>query len=300
MAEISNDMSRTRKRIAWTYLIPAIFVVTLFSVIPVLYALNLSLHQNVLTRPGHHPFTGLKNFIDVLSGPRIAGTIVVTLRFTAISMVFTSVFGVLIALLMNQRFMGAKVLQVLILLPWAVPVVIAGVVWRWMFAGNIGLINGFLYALGIIEDYYSFFGNPVTAEGAIVVARIWKDLPLASIMLLAALQTIPHELYENIKIDGGGAWVSFRHVTFPFLRPTLTVVLVLVMLLAFATFDLVFVMTGGGPAGATTLVAWFIYTEMFTNLNLGRGAALAFVMAILTLLIAAGLYRALRTDDFYD
>lgn len=291
--------SRRRHIYAYLSILPAILIIVLFTVYPVLYSLDLAVHKNVLTAPGQHPFTGMKNFTDVLKNPGLIRSFKTTFQFTAIIVVANTILGILVAFLLNEKFAGAKVLQVLILIPWAIPVVMAGIIWRWMFAGNVGVINGLLYSLGIIDSYYSFFGNPATAQLALVVARLWKDLPLAAILFLATLQVVPHELYDAVKIDGGGAWATFRYVTFPFLRPTLTVLLILETLIGFITFDLVYVMTGGGPADATTLVAWHTYIEIFTHLNLGRGAALAFIIALLTLVMAIFYFWALRSEELY-
>jgi len=284
---------------AYLSILPAILLIVLFTVYPVLYNLDLALHKNVLTQPKQHPFTGTKNFIDLLKNPGLLRSFKTTSQFTAAIVVGNTLLGVLIALLLNEKFFGAKVLQVLILIPWAIPVIMAGIIWRWMFAGNVGVINGLLYSLGIIDNYYSFMGNPTTAKMTLVVARLWKDVPLAAILLLATLQVVPHELYDAVKIDGGGAWATFRYVTFPFLRPTLTVLLILETLIGFVTFDLVYVMSGGGPADATTLLAWYTYTEIFTHLNLGRGAALAFIIALLTLVMAIFYFWALRSEELY-
>jgi multiple sugar transport system permease protein len=296
---LGRSVGRRRHLYAYLSLLPALLIIVLFTVYPVLYNVDLALHKNVLTAPDKHPFTGVKNFGDLLKNPSLLQSFRTTAQFTVITVVGVAVLGTGIALLLNERFLGARVLQVLILIPWAIPVVMAGIIWRWMFAGNVGVINGLLYSLGFIDSYYSFFGNPAAAKMALVVARLWKDVPLATILLLASLQVIPPESYDAAKIDGGGAWSVFRYVTLPFLMPTLTVVLILQTLVGFVTFDLVYVMTGGGPANATTLVAWYTYTEIFTHLNLGRGAALAFIIALLTLLMALVYFRALRSEDIY-
>ncbi len=298
--KVSGYSAAGRRHIyAYLSILPALLIIVLFTVYPVVYNLDLALHKNVLTAPGKHPFTGLKNFADVLKNPGLRRSFNTTAQFTFVIVVGDVVLGILIALLLNEKFFGAKVLQVLILIPWAIPVVMAGIIWRWMFAGNVGVLNGLLYSLGIINKYYSFLGNPDTAKLALIVARLWKDVPLATILLLATLQVIPPELYDAAKIDGGGAWATFRNVTFPFLRPTLTVLLILETLIGFITFDLVFVMTGGGPADATMLLAWYTYTEIFTHLNLGRGAALAFIIALLTLVMAIFYFWALRSEELY-
>lgn len=295
----SHSAASGRHIYAYLSILPALLIVAVFTIYPVIYNVDLALHKNVLTAPQSHPFTGTKNFTDLLKNPGLLRSFGTTVQFTAVIVIANTILAILIALLLNERFLGAKILQVLILIPWAIPVVMAGIIWRWMFLGNIGVINGLLFDLGLIDHYYSFLGNPNTAQIALVVARLWKDVPLAAILLLASLQVIPTELYDAAKIDGGGAWASFRYITFPFLRPTLTVLLILETMLGFVTFDLVYVMTGGGPGDSTTLVAWYAYTEIFTHLNLGRGAALAFIIALITLVMAAFYFWALRSEDMY-
>jgi ABC-type sugar transport system permease subunit len=280
-------------------LIPALIVIGLLTIYPVLYSVDLALHKNVLTQPNRHPFVGLENFSDALGNPALHRSVGHTAGFVLLTVGGAVILGVPIALLLNQKFLGAKILQVLILIPWAIPPVMAGIIWRWMFAGNVGVINGALYSLGLIDNYISFFGNPGTAPLTVAAALLWKDLPLAVILLLATLQVIPGELYDATKIDGGGAWAQFRFITLPFLRPALTVVLIFQTIISFVTFDLIFAMTGGGPADATTFVAWYTYNELFTNLNLGRGAALAFVIAVVTLVMAVFYFLALRSERLY-
>jgi len=294
-----GEGTRQRHVFAYVSLLPAVVVIALLTIYPVLYSVDLAVHKNVLTQPRQHPFVGTKNFVDVLSNPALHRSLGRTAQFTLMTVSGNAVLGILIALLLNQRFAGAKVLQVLILIPWAIPPVMAGLIWRWMFAGNVGVLNGVLYSLGVIDNYYSFFGNPTTALLTLVVAQLWKSVPLTAILLLATLQVIPQELSDAVKIDGGGSWAEFRYITLPFLRPALTVVLILETMVSFVTFDLIFAMTGGGPADATTFIAWYTYNEIFTNLNLGRGAALAFSIAALTLVMAVVYFQALRSEQLY-
>ena len=284
----------------YLWLLPALVVVSLFTIYPVIYSVDTALHRNLLTRPDQNQFVGLDNFEQVLTDPAMHRSLFATLQFMSWAVIGTAVLGVLVALLLNQQFGGAKIVQVLILIPWAVPAVMAGIIWRWMFAGNLGVINGALFSVGLIDNYYSFMGDPLTAKLSVLTARLWKDIPLASILLLAALQLIPRDLYDAVKVDGGNLWDEFRHITFPFLRPTLIVVLVLETLISFATFDLIFAMSGGGPADATTFLAWFAYKEIFVNLNLGTGAAMAFAIAALTLAVAMVYFLALRTTKIYS
>jgi ABC-type sugar transport system permease subunit len=184
-----------------------------------------------------------------------------------------------------------------ILLPWAIPAVVAGLMWKWIINSDFGILNGLLYSLGIIDSYIPFLADPILSKVSLVMAHVWKEGPLVAIFILAGLQLIPNELYETAKIDGGGGLKLFRHVTLPLLRPILLVILVYETMLAILTFDIVYVMTGGGPGDSTTLIAWFAYTEIFKFLNLGNGIALSIIIAIITLVLIFLYMRALKSED---
>ena len=176
----------------------------------------------------------------------------------------------------------------------------AAIVWRWIFNGNFGVLNALLVQIGLIEQYVSWLGSPYLAPLTLVVTHVWKWGPLAAIMCLATLQVIPRDLYEAAYLDGGGGWVTFRHITLPFLRPTILLLLVLETISGFVTFDLIYVLTGGGPADATTMLAWYAYAEIFRFLNLGKGAAMAFAIGALTLVLAMLYVRLLRSEEMYS
>ena len=294
--------TRSRRRLhVYPYLsiLPALLVVILISVYPLLYAVNLSLHRNVLTEPGSHPFVGLRNFAETFGSYYFTRALLTTLRFTALIIVGTIGYGVLVSLYLNRPGRLPGFLRMAILLPWAIPTVMAAIIWRWLFNGNYGAVNAVLVGLGLIPEYISWFGSPVLAPLTLVVTHIWKWGPLAAIMCLATLQVIPRDLYESAYIDGGGPWDTFRFITVPFLRPTILLLLILETIAGFVTFDLIYVLTGGGPADATTMLAWFAYAEIFRFLNLGKGAAMAFVIAALTLGLALIYVRLLRSEEAY-
>jgi multiple sugar transport system permease protein len=186
---------------------------------------------------------------------------------------------------------------VLILLPWAIPAVTSGLLWKWLLNADFGALNGLLYSLGIINSYIPFLATPELARLSLILAQVWKEGPLAAIFFLAGLQLIPKETYEAARIDGGGSWRIFRYITLPLLRPTLLVVLVYETMTAILTFDIIAVMTGGGPANGTALISWFAYAEIFKNLNLGHGSALAFIIALITLVLIILYLRVLRPED---
>jgi multiple sugar transport system permease protein len=293
--------ARPRHRLqVYPYLsvLPALLVVVLISVYPLFYALNLSVHRNVLTDPGSHPFVGLRNFAETFGSYYFTRSLLTTLRFTVLIIIGTIGYGVLVSLYLNRQGRLPGFLRMAILLPWAIPTVMAAIIWRWLFNGNYGAVNAVLAGLGLIPEYISWFGSPHLAPLTLVVTHVWKWGPLAAIMCLATLQVIPRELYEAAYIDGGGAWSTFRYITLPFLRPTILLLLILETIAGFATFDIIYVLTGGGPADATTMLAWFAYAEIFRFLNLGKGAAMAFVIAGLTLGLALIYVRLLRAEEY--
>jgi ABC-type sugar transport system permease subunit len=188
-------------------------------------------------------------------------------------------------------------LKIIILLPWAIPAVVAGLMWKWILNSDFGIFNAVLYSLGAIDSYIPFLADPNLAKLSLILAHIWKEGPLAAIFLLAGLQLIPNEYYEAAKIDGGSSLSVFRFITLPLLRPILLVVLVYETMTAILTFDLVYVLTGGGPGDATSLISWFAYAEIFKSLNLGTGIALSIIIALITLVLNSLYMRALRTED---
>jgi ABC-type sugar transport system permease subunit len=300
---LGRARARPRRAVAlYPYLsiLPTLLVVALISVYPLLFALDLSVHRNILTEPLAHPFVGLRNFAETFGSYYFVRALLTTLRFTAMIIAGTLAYGIAVSLFLNRpgRLAGAS--RIAILLPWAIPTVMAAIIWRWIFNGNYGALNALLVSIGVLPEYISWLGNPLLAQLSLVLTHIWKWGPLAAIMCLATLQVIPRDLYEAAYIDGGGGWAVFRFVTLPFLRPTILLLLILETIAGFVTFDLIYVLTGGGPADATTMLAWFAYAEIFRFLNLGKGAAMAFVIGAFTLGLALIYVRLLRTEEIYS
>ncbi len=285
----------------WVYpyisILPVFLVIALFTLYPVIYSVWISLHRYLLTQPKSHPFVGLKNFSETITSYYFTNSLVVTGTYTVFAVLGVIVFGLAVASFLNTRVKTASIVKVLILLPWAIPAVTSGLLWKWLLNADFGALNGLLYATGVIDNYIPFLATPELARVSLILAQIWKEGPLAAIFFLAGLQLIPSEIYEAARIDGGGSWRIFRYITLPLLRPTLLVVLVYETMTAILTFDIIAVMTGGGPANATALISWFAYAEIFKNLNLGHGSALAFVIALITLVLIVLYLRVLRPEE---
>jgi multiple sugar transport system permease protein len=276
---------------------PVLLVVALFTLYPLVYSVYLSLHENVLTRPLDNDFIGLRNFREVVTGYYFWRSLWSTGIFAVMAVAAVTLYGLGVALLLNRPLWSSAVLRLVVLLPWAIPTVISGIIWRWILDGDYGVLNGLLLAAGAVERYVPWMSDPASARVCLVVAHVWKQGPLAAVFLLAALQVIPREVYDAARIDGAGRWNGFRFVTLPYLRATLALVLIYETIVAVATFDLVYVMTGGGPADATAIIGWYAYTEIFRFLDLGHGAALALILAAILLGLVVIYLRALRAEE---
>jgi multiple sugar transport system permease protein len=292
-----RNRSRLFERIfPYGAVIPALLVILTFTIYPVIYALRISVYQYILTKPNSHPFIGFKNFHDVITSYYFTTSLKNTAIFTLVGVIGVMLFGLMVALLLNAKIQSSNALKIIILLPWAIPAVVAGLMWKWMLNSDFGILNGILYSLGFIKSYIPFLSDPVLAKLSLVMAHIWKEGPLAAIFFMAGLQLIPDELYDAARIDGGGGVGAFRYITLPLLKPIFLVVLVYETMTAIVTFDIVYVLTGGGPGDSTALISWFAYAEIYKFLNLGAGIALSIVIALITLVLIILYMRALKTD----
>jgi multiple sugar transport system permease protein len=277
--------------------LPVLLVVALFAIYPILHALRMSVYKYLLTRPNDHPFVGLGNFVEVINSYYFKHSIQITAVYALFAVAGVILYGLGVAQLLNSKVKLAGPLKIVILLPWALPAVVSGLLWKWVLNADFGILNGLLLALGLIRHYIPFLADPTLAKVSLIMAFIWKEGPLVAIFFLAGLQLIPTEYYESAKIDGGGAWTIFRMIKLPLLRPVFLIVLVYETMTAILTFDTIYVMTGGGPADATALISWFAYAEIFKSLNLGHGIALAIIIAAITLVLIVLYLRTLRSEE---
>lgn len=287
------------KRYAYLSILPVALIIALFTVYPIFYALWTSFREIVLYKPYHTPFIGWRNYQEVISSDYFRKAWETTLTYTAIALPSVSAMGLGIALLLNTKLKATGVLRVLILLPWAVPAVVSGILWAWIFNSTYGAFNGLLYSLGLIDKYIPLLSRPNTALLCVVFAHIWKEVPLAAILYLSGLQTIPNELYDAAKVDGAGGFTCFRHITVPLLKAIVLIVIIYETIIGIITFDLLYVMTGGGPGGATSLISYFIYEELFRALNFGHGAALSFILVVAMLVLIIGYLKLLPSQEVY-
>ncbi|MGC1021246.1 sugar ABC transporter permease [Pantoea agglomerans] len=280
------SLRQREQRQAWVLLAPMLLVMLLLTAWPLLRTIWLSFTDAALIGSGETPaWIGLENYLYALSDPDFRASIWRTLYFTLVSVTVEGIIGVLVALLLNHKFIGRNVLRVLVILPWALPTIVNAMMWRLNFNPDYGSINALLSQLGIIDGYRSWLGSPEAALDAVMFADIWKNYPLVTLLVLAALQSIPEDLFEAARLDGASAWRRFRAITFPAIVAPLGVALVLRTIDAFKIFDIIYVMTRGGPVDSTKTLSFFVYQESFSYLRAGSGAAYAILMTLMCALL---------------
>ncbi len=274
--------------------LPVIAVVAAFT----LYAFGQAIYESMQLSSPFFParFVGLDNFRSVIGSSYFADAVRVTVTFAALAVPIVVVVSLLIALLLNERFIGNTVLRAGMLLPWALPASITGIVWKFMFLDSWGALNVMLYEIGVIDSYIEWLTSPRLAMMAVLIAFAWAQTPLATALLLVAIQVVPGELYDAASLDGAGSWNRFRAITLPSIRPMLVIVVLYELLMAITTFDITYSLTHGGPGTATTLLTYFTWSESFKMLNFGNGAALAILIALASILLIVGLLRAMPRD----
>ena len=272
---------------AWLMLLPALVALGAVSVFPIANGLWLSLHNTSLVTQDND-FVGLDNFRQLWGDDGFWNAWRHTVVFTLVSTLAETVIGLGMALLLAEPFRGRAAIRAAILVPWAMPTVVTSKMFGWLFDGQHGVVNWVLRALGIIRENVNWYGSVDHALGTIIVADVWKTAPFMALLLLAGLQTIPKSLIEAARMDGAKAWQAFLHVRLPMLWSTLLIAGLFRALDAFRVFDLVYVLTGGGPADSTETLSTLSYKTLFSTLQFGYGSALSTAMFVTEAIIAAG------------
>jgi multiple sugar transport system permease protein len=271
---------------AYVLNVPALIIIAMLIAYPVAYSFWLSLQKYNLKRPDLRRFIWFDNYRQLLTDSTFLNSIKVSCIFSFFSVVLVVVFSVALALLLNESFFGRGVMRSLVLLPWAIPGVVNGLMWKWVFNARVGVLNGFLYDVGLIHQYHTWLIDPNIALAFAIFANVWNVLPFSVIILLAGLSTIPGELYDAAKVDRAGVVQRFRNVTLPWLLHPLLIVLILQTMNAFRTFDTIYILTGGGPGEATNVIALQTVRTVLDFTDFGKGNAYAYVITLITLVIA--------------
>ena len=289
-------MNRARHN-GMVWLLPAVLLIGGVLVYPALRAVGLSFTHYSLATGFEIRFAELDNFHRLLADSRLYESFKVTVLFVAVSVALEFALGLGLALAASRVMRGQKAVRTLLLIPWTLPTAITGVLWAWILNDQFGIFNALLVGLGLIDGPVAWLAQPAPAMASVIAVDVWKTVPFVFLILLAGLQSIPSEMYEAIAVDGGGAWAAFRYVTWPHLLPFTFIALIFRIIQAFAVFDLVYVLTGGGPGGATETVSLYAYHTTMRYLDFSYGSTIAVSLVLLLAAIALVLRRILREAE---
>ena len=279
-----SDYSLKRNWRGYLLVVPACIAIFPVSIYPMLYGISLAFQNYTLTKANSddfRTFAGLKNFIEIFKQSEYIQACQNTLFWTLTNVIVQVVLAVLIALALNRKIKGRGFFRTTALIPWAVPSVIAALTFRFLYDANVGIINAVLKKLGILADGISWLGNLETARWAVVIESIWKGTPFVMIFVLAALQSVPHEMYESARVDGAGGVKTFFKITLPMIKETLGIATILTTIGTITHFNAVWLMTQGGPLGSTEIMFTYAYRRAFSAHNFGQAAAISVIMFII-------------------
>lgn len=278
-------------------LLPALLVIVFITFLPVMFTLILSFSDTHISHPLPENFIGIENYLNFLKSADFWISIWRTFYFTSVSVGLELSLGLGIALLINARPYGWQFLRASLIIPWAVPTIVNGAVWRWIYNADYGALNAILYSFGFIEKYQAWLTRPFTAMNLVILADVWHSVPFIALILQAALATIPGEIEEAAMVDGASTWQRFTRIRLPLLRPAILVALVVRTVEAFRVFDIIYVITQGGPAFGTVTISYLTYLESFSYGHLGSGSALSFLISTFTLMMALIYVRVLYRPE---
>ena len=273
-------------RIAWLLLVPSLVVILGVTLWPIISTFFLSFFIAPTGLNQVRTFVGLGNYLEMLQSRIFWETIGRTLYFTVVSVGLELILGLAIAQLIHSHPWGWQFLRFCLIIPWAVPTIVNGAMWRWIYSADFGALNGLLMQLGLIDHYVPWLTFPKMALNLVILADMWHTIPFVGLILQSALATLPAELDEVASVDGANAFQRFWNIRLPLLRPAILVVLIIRTVEAFRVFDIVYIITNGGPANSTITISYLTYLNTFSYGKQGTGAALSFIISIFTITMA--------------
>jgi ABC-type sugar transport system permease subunit len=279
-------------------ILPSAVIIIVVLVYPILYSGYLSFFETFVG-PGTLVLTpvGLKNYIETIKNPQWWWAFGRTAYFVLYDILVGMSLGLGIALLLNKEFRLRGIARALVLFPYVLPSIVKALMWKWIYNSDYGFLNGLLFQLGLIKDYIPWLSSPTLAIHMVILANIWEGTPFAIIMYLAALQTIPKELYEASEVDGATPWQMFTKITFPLIKPMTFILIVIKTVATFKIFDLVYALTAGGPGGSTQVVGYLMYSTVFDSLQFGKGAAMSYILLAIILVLVFIYSRLFQMEE---
>lgn len=286
----------------YLFVAPAVLFILLTMIYPVFVNLEMGLRDMTITTllGNQAPFIGLENYRTVLEDDAFWNGVRLSLLFTIGCLVFQFTLGFALALFFNRPFPGIGVLRALLMLAWVLPGIVTANLFRFQLDGTFGVINYLLVSVGALEQGRSWLIDPSTALGGTILANVWIGVPFNMVLLLAGLQNIPDSLYEAASIDGASLWQQFTRITFPIMVPVSLSVLLLGLIYTFKVFDLIYVMTGGGPVDTTTVLPLYIYQLSFQQFRFGQGAAAATLMLLSLCAVGVFYLRTVQREESWS
>lgn len=288
-------MERKTTRIGYLMLLPSALLIVALIVYPTVNTIYQSFFEIRTQTAALGPkFIGIQNYVKAFQDEHFWDTMRWTLAFTAVSVLIELIIGMALALLMNRKIPGQGLIRTAVLIPWAIPTVVAGIIWTQFFSQN-GMINYILQSLHLIEEPLNWLGNEWLAKLSILIADVWKNTPYMSLLLLSGLLTISKDYYEAAQIDGASKWKQFTRITLPLIKATMSVTILFRIISAMRVYDLIVAMTSGGPAGKTETVSMYAVNTYFTYGNTGYGSALSVLMLVISIGISMLFVDSLKT-----
>ena len=290
-----NKISYYNRRFGYLLASPAILILVLIILVPITISIITSFFDYTLSDRDLDKFTGLKNYFSVINNPKFINSFFVTISFVIFVVLFEFLLGFLIAILLNKVTKFRNIYYFILLIPLLINPVVVGLIWRMFLHPQLGIVNYLIGFLGISP--VNWLGDPQIAFVTIIFVDIWHQVSFMIILLLAGLASIPEEPYEAARIDGANEFRQFLDITLPYMRPVIIITLLIRLIFAVKTYDLIYIMTKGGPGEATDLISYYIYRSAFISLNLGEAASMSVLLLIIICVIIFPLFKYMNRAD---
>lgn len=296
-ANILTIKQKTNRAVPYLFILPAAVLLTLVVLYPIVNSLHMSFSEYKLVLGNSKEFIGLSNYIEVLKDPVFRKSIALTLVWIVFGVGLQFILGLGLALVLNNEFKGRGICRALLMIPWVTPGVIIALMWTWMYDGNYGVINDLLSRMGIIDSFIPWLSRSETVMPSLIVTIVWQGIPFFGLMLLAGLQSIPQELYEAARVDGAGPVKTFFYITLPMLKNTIYVTTLLRVIWVANSVDVIYTMTGGGPANNSMTLSVYTFVKARSSLDFGYASTLSIYLTLmLTVVIFFYLKQKIREE----
>jgi multiple sugar transport system permease protein len=297
-----KSIEASERHLAWAFILPTLIVIFLVAVYPIINTFILSLYRYNLKFPWRKKFIGFGNYARLFQNDEFWLSLKFTLKFTFVAVFIETVLGTIIALMINKPFKGRGLTRAAVLIPWAIPTVVSAMIWRMMYSNQFGIINLFLTKIGVAHSMESiqWLSSSSLAFWAIVIADVWKTTPFMALLILAGLQNIDASMYEAADVDGANSWVKFWKITLPMLKGTILVALVFRVLDSIRIFDLINVLTAGGPGNATESLSVYSYKLLMKFLDFGNGSATSMILFFIAMAFSYFFIRVLGANPYKE